>query len=335
MDLFSLIAQRSGMDPIMAAAAAAGMQRQRGGPLADPSAGPFAPQRPTGMGAPAPQMGGMPEPAVARMGGPLAAPGDVSAELAARGGVAPAAHPKRGVFDRIGDFMGSDQGKAALLRAGAATMQGGLGAGVMAGADYVDGQKKIARDEEHYSREMGQRDRGLDIQQQGTDQSGLYQAGQLQNSANAQMLDALELKEAIRKNQMGEVLTQRQQDILRENNIRTTAVTARGQDVSRANALTQAEVSRENNIRSTSVQARGQDLTHYDQSEDRAWQYGSERTTTQRDADGNAIGTSEATIPAYGDIRQDPTTGKYYRLDPATGAPVEVQVPRQFRYGPR
>jgi hypothetical protein len=44
----------------------------------------------------------------------------------------------RGFLDRIGDFLGSDEGRAALLRSGAATLQGGLGAGIQAGADFVD-----------------------------------------------------------------------------------------------------------------------------------------------------------------------------------------------------
>ena len=43
-----------------------------------------------------------------------------------------------GLFDRIGDFLHSDEGRAALLRSGAATLQGGLGAGIEAGANFVD-----------------------------------------------------------------------------------------------------------------------------------------------------------------------------------------------------
>lgn len=44
----------------------------------------------------------------------------------------------RGFMDRIGDFLHSDEGRGALLRSGAATLNGGLGAGIQAGADFVD-----------------------------------------------------------------------------------------------------------------------------------------------------------------------------------------------------
>jgi hypothetical protein len=48
----------------------------------------------------------------------------------------------RGFLDRIGDFLHSDEGRAALLRSGAATLTGGLGAGVAAGADFMDRRRK-------------------------------------------------------------------------------------------------------------------------------------------------------------------------------------------------
>lgn len=47
-----------------------------------------------------------------------------------------------GLFDRIGDFLHSDEGRAALLRSGAATLTGGLGAGINAGAGFVDQRRK-------------------------------------------------------------------------------------------------------------------------------------------------------------------------------------------------
>jgi hypothetical protein len=45
---------------------------------------------------------------------------------------------QKGFMDRIGDFLHSDEGRAALLRSGAATLRGGLGAGIEAGAGFVD-----------------------------------------------------------------------------------------------------------------------------------------------------------------------------------------------------
>lgn len=80
---------------------------------------------------------------------------------------------KPGFFDRIGDFIGSDEGKAALLRAGAEMLRSGsVGGGVMAGADFMDKRKAIAAE--------AQRD-ALDraIRQQQVNQSGAYQQGSL------------------------------------------------------------------------------------------------------------------------------------------------------------
>jgi hypothetical protein len=45
---------------------------------------------------------------------------------------------QKGLMGRIGDFLHSDEGRAALLRSGAATLQGGLGAGIEAGANFTD-----------------------------------------------------------------------------------------------------------------------------------------------------------------------------------------------------
>lgn len=49
------------------------------------------------------------------------------------------AAPHTGMLSRIGDFLKSDEGRAALLRSGAATLQSGnIGSGIMAGANFVD-----------------------------------------------------------------------------------------------------------------------------------------------------------------------------------------------------
>jgi hypothetical protein len=122
--------------------------------------------------------------------GPLAPEGMTVAGQPA----APAAPAqRRGVFSRIGDFMGSDEGRGAFLRGGAQLLSGGsLGDAVSAGANFVDARRRERIGLASQDREFGQRDRGLDIQQQGTSQQGLYQAGQLQNSANRNMIDMME-----------------------------------------------------------------------------------------------------------------------------------------------
>jgi hypothetical protein len=96
---------------------------------------------------------------------------------------------KGGIFSRIGDFIGSDEGRGALLRGSAALLDGGsVGEGIQAGANFVDARRKERIGLEQADREFGQRDRGLDIQQQGVDQSGLYQAGVLENSSNQNLI---------------------------------------------------------------------------------------------------------------------------------------------------
>lgn len=69
--------------------------------------------------------------------------------------------PREGILDRIGGFLGSDDGKAALLRSGAATLQGGLGAGILAGANYIDQQKAQRREDARDQREFGLKERGV------------------------------------------------------------------------------------------------------------------------------------------------------------------------------
>lgn len=80
--------------------------------------------------------------------GPPAAlerPDDASA-LA--GVAAPAMKQGGGVFDRIGAFLGSDEGRAALLRSGAETLRtGNIGAGIAAGAGYIGGLRQDERDQ--------------------------------------------------------------------------------------------------------------------------------------------------------------------------------------------
>lgn len=112
-------------------------------------------------------------------------------ETMMNGPLAPAAPEKKrgGVFSRIGDFVKSDEGRGALLRGGAALLQGGsLGDAVMTGAAHVDARRKEGIDLDLADREFAQKDRSLDISQQGVDQQGLYQAGQLENSANQNLI---------------------------------------------------------------------------------------------------------------------------------------------------
>lgn len=68
-----------------------------------------------------------------------------------------------GVLQGIGDFVGSDRGKATLLRSGAATLKGGLGAGIEAGAAYNEGQDAIERKQQQIDVENELAARGADL----------------------------------------------------------------------------------------------------------------------------------------------------------------------------
>lgn len=137
-----------------------------------------------------------------------------------------------GIFDRIGDFLHSDQGRAALLRSGAATLQGGLGAGIAAGANYVDQQKAIADRQAQLANENMLKRLGLGIDQQRADQLGDYQRGSLVNDAIRAETGVTNAEEAARHHRAGEYLDANGQWVQRQNNIDTNAT------------------SRENNIRS-------------------------------------------------------------------------------------
>lgn len=187
---------------------------------------------------------------------PLAlAPGSLSAgpiDATALGSPPIANVGKRGVFDRIGDFIGSDQGRAALLRSGAETLRNGLGAGIAAGADYVDDQKERESQQQRWLAETGMKRDQLDM--------GWFNAGSQDAARQAQadqasaglVLDSERLRETGRHNRNQEHLTSRGQD-----------VTVRGQDVSRQNTVDTVGASVANNIRSTDASRYGTDAANW------------------------------------------------------------------------
>src|SRR5690606_25829984 len=73
------------------------------------------------------------------------------------------AERRGGILGRIGDFLASDEGRAALLRSGAATLSGGLGAGVQAGAEFVDQRRRQTEDTRRFDLAQKLRERGVDI----------------------------------------------------------------------------------------------------------------------------------------------------------------------------
>lgn len=87
----------------------------------------------------------------------------------------------KGALQRAGDFLGSDQGRAALLRSGAATLQGGLGAGIEAATGYMEHERarEAGQDQQAFENQMTALRQA--VAQQQADQTGQYQQGQLGN----------------------------------------------------------------------------------------------------------------------------------------------------------
>lgn len=115
---------------------------------------------------------------------------------------------RNSVFDRIGDFIRSDEGRGALLRSGAATLQNGLGAGVAAGASWVDQRRQQRIAQANEDRNFGLRQQAVQIDQQQADTQAMNVASQIQDRAVQQGIDVAKLEEARRKAMAGEALDQ-------------------------------------------------------------------------------------------------------------------------------
>lgn len=239
--------------------------------------------------------------------------------------MAPAATPARtGVFDRIGDFVKSDRGRGALFRAGASMLSSGdVGRGMMEGANYVDQQKALDAAQAEKDRAFGLDKQRAGISQQLADQTGLYQAGELQNAGRKNLLDMLQLQEAIRKNQAGEALTSEEHQILQDNNIRTTSASLAATAAGERNNIRSNAQSDVNSRRSADASRYATDAGVFNGEENRAWAYGPQVTTKNYDDSGNQTSTTSARRPVYGQIKYGPD-GQAYRLDPFTGRPVPV-----------
>jgi hypothetical protein len=145
---------------------------------------------------------------------------------------------KPSVFDRIGEFINSPEGRMALIASAGATMQGGLGAGITAGLGAYNqyGQQQAQMDAQN--RRLDQGDRGLEIDQQRADVDAVRADAQIKNLAVQAGLDVAKLQEAIRKNKSGEALDAAELEALqwyREQQVRlgdqNAALTASGQQI--------------------------------------------------------------------------------------------------------
>lgn len=258
--------------------------------------------------------------------------GGPAASNAARGaldqvaaGGAPALKRSRGgVFDRIGDFVGSDRGKGALFRAGASMLStGNIGGGMMAGANYVDEQKALDRAQAEKDRMFSLDTKKLGIDQQNADETALYHSGALANSANQNMIDMMRAEATARHNAAAEgidwaKITQadRHKRIDAELKAAEIKTAQRGQDIT-------AETARRGQDIGADTSRYATDSSRIVGLERNAWEQGPETTTKAYDDDGNVVEQSTARRPVYGELRYD-TKGQAYRKDPLTGAPIPV-----------
>lgn len=223
------------------------------------------------------------------------------------------------IGERIGDFLQSDRGRGALLRSAGATLEGGLGAGIKAGAAYYDDQKELYNKQMNWVSEMGLKTRQTDIDQQTADQTGLYQQGRLDVDSTNAAIDAAVARENARKNRMNENIDLVEEDgrntrfgIGDQTQRRGQDVQVRGQDVSMRNTDVSAETSRYST-----------DSTRYTADENRAAQYGDSATASSKLPNGVNLKV-DRNRPDYGQIKYDPKTGQRYRRDRFTGRAIPV-----------
>lgn len=170
-------------------------------------------------------------------------------------GIAKAA-AKQNIFDRLQDTINQPGMRAALLRSGAATLTGGLGAGIGTGAAYMDQQKAAAESARRYGIEAARSDWETRIRQQGVNQQGDQIDNQWELGRLAAGTDIERLRETSRSNRAREGLDRRGQD-----------VTVRGQDVglvngreARAVDMRGQDIGLQNGREGRAVTVRGQDV---------------------------------------------------------------------------
>lgn len=120
-----------------------------------------------------------------------------------------------GIFSRIGEFLGSDTGRATLLRAAGGAFEGGMAGAIQAGTEYADQQQ--ARDDTILQRKIddGQQDRQLDLTERSQDIGAAESAARLQIAARNVGIAENRLQEAVRRNGADEEIRRLQQELQR------------------------------------------------------------------------------------------------------------------------
>lgn len=223
-------------------------------------------------------------------------PRGIPTELTGANTAVPAdAIPQPGILDRIGAFLSSDQGRAALLRSAGATLEGGLGAGIAAGAGYIDRQKAIAAggQQQQFENRLKTHDAALaDLRQQQANDLGWAGVD----------VNLRQLGETTRSNRAREGLTERGQNVDRENNI-TNNATSRANNTennatSRANNTDDNAQADRNSQRSYDASVYGTNVGYLSAGQRAAAGIGSKNGYTETRIENPAV---EATNPWFGD----------------------------------
>lgn len=231
----------------------------------------------------------------------------------------PTVPKKRGVFDRVGDFVGSDEGRAALFRAGATMLDGGsVGDGLMAGANMVDQRRAERIKQAENDRQFGLDQGRLGVAQKNADTERDRVITSASRDATANKIAATRVKLQAQQaaarlgfdydrlahdQKMGF-----QQFVIAQMRDQTDR---RGQDVSRANSQD-----------STAASYYGADSARHTADENRAASNGKKMEVETTVGDSTA--TASRVAPHYGEVRYD-EKGNAYRLDKFTGKPVRIR----------
>lgn len=160
---------------------------------------------------------------------------------------------KPGFFDRVGDYLKQPDVSAALFRSGAATLNGGLGAGLQAAAGYMDQQRGVKAKAAQQAFDNAIETGKLDL-------AKLTEAQKIDLARMGVNVDIARLGETSRHNRADEGLTANDQRV-KIYGIDTNAKTAvRGQDVSVLNNNSSNAQSDVNNQRSTGASIYGTNM---------------------------------------------------------------------------
>jgi hypothetical protein len=152
-----------------------------------------------------------------------------------------------GVFQHLGDDINQPGMRAALLRSGAATLTGGLGAGIEAGAGYMDHQKQLVAAQHDHAINQAFETRKLD---------------QVDNAeANKFGLGVGDLREKAAHDRATETVDGRKVAVTADGQRLTYDATMAGHAVTEHGIDVGAETSRANTADNTYVAMRGQNMS--------------------------------------------------------------------------